>query len=66
MSSSQKPILINNMKERLTTTFMSAWVLMILIATMMAITSCSSTSNTTQYGNNKASHGWGTESRCGK
>ena len=30
------------MKQRLTTTFMSAWAILIIIITMMAITSCSS------------------------
>ena len=54
------------MKEKLTTTFMSAWALMILVITMMAITSCSSTSGASEYGNNKYSGGWGMESRCGK
>ena len=54
------------MKEKLTTTFLSAWTLGILIIVITAMTSCATSSGATQYGNNKASHGWGTDSRCGK
>ena len=54
------------MKEKLTTTFLSAWTLGILIIVITAMTSCSTTHGvkTGNGGNDGAS--WGLESRCGK
>ena len=54
------------MRERLTTTFMSAWALMILVITMMAITSCSSTHGVKDGTGSNDGASWGMESRCGK
>ena len=54
------------MKQKVTTTFLSAWTLGILIIVITALSSCATSSSATQYGNSKASHGWGDESRCGK
>jgi len=54
------------MKEKLTTTFLSVWTLGILIIMITALSSCSSASGASEYGNNKNGGGWGMEKNCGK
>ena len=54
------------MKQKATTTFLSAWTLGILIIVITAMSSCATSSGTSEYGNNKNGGGWGMEKRCGK
>ena len=55
-----------NMKEKLTTTFLSAWTLGILIIVITAMTSCSTTHGVKTGNGSNDGASWGLESRCGK